>query len=122
MSTIKAENIAKGANSTDMDNAIFGSAKAWISFNSVGTHSIRASYNISSTTDRGNGQHTLNYTNALPQADCALAGCSGGAVGSYLITYDTVAPTKTTTSTEFESVNYSGSDTNNTYTEVVVFA
>ena len=41
--TIVADTIQDGAgNSTSMDNAIYGSAKAWVNFNGVTTTSIRA--------------------------------------------------------------------------------
>lgn len=65
MSTIKAENIAKGANSTDMDNAIFGSARVLVSFNGEGTIAIDTSYNVSSLQDDGTGVYVINFTNAF---------------------------------------------------------
>ena len=51
--TIVADTIQDGAgNSTSMDNAIYGSAKAWVNFNGSG-NTIRASYNVSSVTISG---------------------------------------------------------------------
>ena len=77
--TIVADTIQDGAgNSTSMDNAIYGSAKAWGNFNSNGgTISIRASYNISSITYNSTGYFTVNLTNALADANYSLVGaCS----------------------------------------------
>lgn len=47
-------------------------AKAWVNFNGTGTVAIRASGNVSSITDNGTGDYTVNFTNALPDADFAV--------------------------------------------------
>ena len=39
--------------------------KAWVNFNGTGTVAIRGEYNVSSITDRGTGQYTVNMTSAL---------------------------------------------------------
>lgn len=44
-------------------------AKAWVNFNGTGTVSIRASFNVSSITDNGTGDFTVNFTNALSNAN-----------------------------------------------------
>ena len=72
MSTIKADNIATLAGvSTSMANAVNGSAKAWVNFNGTGTVSIRAGFNVSSITDNGVGNYTVNFTNAMPDTNYA---------------------------------------------------
>jgi len=38
-------------------------AKAWVNFNGTGTVAIRASGNVSSITDNGTGDYTVNSTN-----------------------------------------------------------
>lgn len=45
--------------------------RAWVNFNAVGTVSIRASGNITSITDNGTGDFTLNFTTAMPDANYA---------------------------------------------------
>lgn len=40
-------------------------AKAWVNFNGTGTVSIRDSYNVSSITDNGTGDYTINFTVAF---------------------------------------------------------
>lgn len=76
MSTLKADTISDrtGSASTSMLNAINGSAKAWINFNGTGTPAIRASYNVTSITDNGVGDYTVNFTNALVDASYVMAG------------------------------------------------
>ena len=44
-------------------------AKAWVNFNGTGTVAIRASYNVSSITDNGIGDYTVNFTNAFADAN-----------------------------------------------------
>jgi hypothetical protein len=40
-------------------------AKAWVNFDGSGTVSIRDSHNVSSITDHGVGEYTVNFTNAM---------------------------------------------------------
>jgi hypothetical protein len=54
-------------------------AKAWVSFNGQGTVAIRSSYNVSSITDNGTGDYTVNFTTAFSGADAyAGFGYQGG--------------------------------------------
>jgi hypothetical protein len=59
-------------------NSGFGSAataygcRAWVNFNGVGTVTIRASGNVSSITDNGTGDYTVNFTTAIPDANYAV--------------------------------------------------
>ena len=43
--------------------------KAWVNFNGTGTVAIRASFNVSSITDNGAGNYTVNFTNAFADAN-----------------------------------------------------
>lgn len=47
-------------------------ARAWVNFNGTGTVAIRASGNVSSITDNGTGQYTVNFTNALENANYSV--------------------------------------------------
>lgn len=48
-------------------------AKAWVNFNGTGTVAIRAAGNVSSITDNGVGDYTVNFTNALADANYSIA-------------------------------------------------
>jgi hypothetical protein len=48
--------------------------RAWVNFNGTGTVSIRASGNVSSITDSGLGDYTVNFTTAMPDANYAIVG------------------------------------------------
>ena len=43
--------------------------RAWVNFNGTGTVAIRASGNVSSITDNGAGDYTVNFTTAMPDAN-----------------------------------------------------
>jgi hypothetical protein len=70
-------------------NSGYGSAataygcRAWVNFNGTGTVAIRASGNVSSITDRGTGQFTVNLANALPDANGAVFQGDGSNVESF---------------------------------------
>ena len=66
--TLTIATLSDGTNSTSATNCIQGSAKAWVNFNGTGTVAIRASYNVSSITDNGTGDYTINLTNAMSDA------------------------------------------------------
>lgn len=61
-------------------------ARAWVNFNGTGTVAIRASGNVSSITDNGVGLYTVNFTNALTDANYSVAGWATNATGGALIT------------------------------------
>lgn len=48
-------------------------AKAWVNFNGTGTVAIRASGNVSSITDNGTGDYTVNFTVAMVDANYSFA-------------------------------------------------
>jgi len=74
--TVVADTLQDGAgNSTAMDNAIYGSAKAWVRWNGS-TAAILGSYNVSSVTRISTGYYTINMTTALANANYAIAGSS----------------------------------------------
>lgn len=51
------------------------SARAWVNFNGIGTVAIRDSKNVSSITDNGVGNYTINFTSAMANANYATVGC-----------------------------------------------
>jgi len=55
--------------STASGSAPSYSARAWVNFNGTGTVAIRASGNVSSITDNGTGDYTVNFTTAMPDAN-----------------------------------------------------
>jgi len=56
----------------NVQNGMTGIAKAWVNFNGTGTVAIRDSFNVSSITDNGTGDYTVNFTTAMPNANYAV--------------------------------------------------
>ena len=52
-------------------------AKAWVNFNGTGTVAIRDSHNVSSITDNGTGDYTVNFSNNLANANYSVSFNSG---------------------------------------------
>ena len=71
MSTLKVTNIqdTSGGNSSTTEQIKNGIAKAWVNFNGTGTVAIRAQYNVSSITDNGVGNYTVNFATAMVDAN-----------------------------------------------------
>lgn len=59
-------------------NSGYGSAavaygcRAWVNFNGTGTVAIRASGNVTSITDNGTGNYTVNITTAMPDINYSI--------------------------------------------------
>ena len=120
--TLTISTLSDGTNSTSATNCIQGSAKAWVNFDGTGTPAIRASYNVSSITDNGTGDYTVNFTNALPDANYSVAGALGGStiLGIDIGNLATVAPT-TTTFRFLSRGTTSGTPTDATYANISIF-
>ena len=64
--------------------------RAWVCFNGSGTLAIKASGNVSSVTDNGSGDYTVNFNIAMPDASYGIATCgvipddAGGAPAFFL--------------------------------------
>jgi hypothetical protein len=57
--------------------AIPTEVKAWVNFNGTGTPAIRAQFNVSSITDNGTGNYTVNFTTALADANFSAVSSTG---------------------------------------------
>jgi len=75
MSTLRLTTISNqtGSASVPSDTVINGSAKAWVNFNGTGTVAIRAAFNVSSITDNGTGDYTVNFTTAMVDANYSFS-------------------------------------------------
>jgi hypothetical protein len=73
MSTIVTSNVSDGTLSIPTTFVTNGSAKAWASFVGTGTASVEDSFNVSSLTDQGTGDYTLNFTNSMSNANFSVS-------------------------------------------------
>ena len=80
MSTIKVGTLLAADGSTTTQPSIPAldkrMAKAWVNFDgkTTTTNTIRASYNVSSVTDHGGSEHTINFTTAMADANYCVSG------------------------------------------------
>jgi len=74
MSTLRLDTIQDqaGNNASTPDEIYSGRAKAWVNFDGTGTVSIRADFNVSSITDNGTGDYTINYSNSFSDSNYAV--------------------------------------------------
>jgi hypothetical protein len=79
--------------------AVAYGCRAWVNFNGTGTPAIRASGNVTSITDNGTGDYTVNMTNALPDANYSVVGSCFHASG--VSPEGNVSYTGTFTTTQF---------------------
>uniref|UniRef100_UPI0040476853 hypothetical protein n=1 Tax=Shewanella sp. TaxID=50422 RepID=UPI0040476853 len=64
--------------SDNFDSAGGAAMKAWVNFNGTGTVAIRAQYNVSSITDNGTGDYTVNFTTAMADVNyTTVLTCAG---------------------------------------------
>ena len=57
-------------------------ARAWVNFNGTGTVAIRASGNVSSITDNGTGDYTVNFTTAMPDVNYSVSAWNNNPMGT----------------------------------------
>lgn len=79
MSTLKVNTLTDTAatKSVPIEDVVNGVARAWVNFNGTSTVAIRASYNVTSITDNGTGDYTVNFTTAMPDANYSVSGSTG---------------------------------------------
>jgi hypothetical protein len=113
------------------DNTENYKCRAWVNFNGSGTVAIRGSGNVSSVTDNGLGNYTVNFTNAMPDTNYASTfGIAQTASGSYNATIGPVTvggdidislTTYTTTQMRVQCYRAAGNAQDPSFATVAVF-
>lgn len=80
--TLTTPNIDSAQFATVSGTAPIYPCRAWVNFNGTGVVAIRASGNVTSITDNGTGDYTLNFTTAMPDANYAASLYTDGNSGS----------------------------------------
>ena len=62
---------------TQSENVYNKTIKTWVAFKGTGAVSIYADVLVTSITDHGTGQYTLNFDESLPNANYCVAGAAG---------------------------------------------
>lgn len=97
--------------------------RAWVLFNGSGTVAIRGSGNVSSITDNGTGDYTVNFTTAMPDANYSAVAASGnGASGAGVRQISTnAAADPTTTACRVATGGAGGTAEDHTFISVSFF-
>ena len=107
MSTIKTTTLStQGGSTVPVDTVVNGTAKAWVNFNGTGTVAIRRAFNVSSITDNGTGDYTVNFTVAMVDADYAVVGSSASSLGDTTFYAGRSRATQLAASCRFNLVKY----------------
>jgi hypothetical protein len=77
--TVDADTLASGAGGiASSDQSV---CKAWVNFNGE-TFATRDSYNVSSVTDNGTGDYTVNIDTDMANVNYSVVGCAGDSVNT----------------------------------------
>ncbi len=110
--------------SDDFDSAFGNSLRALVNFNGAGTVAVRAAKNVSSITDNGVGDYTINFTVALPDANYVVlatgAALAASVTGSVVHVNETNVPT-TTAARILSRLSTDGSLSDRGYINVGIF-
>jgi hypothetical protein len=113
--TPTAPTATAGTNTTQIATTAFVTAaiptnniKAWVNFNGTGTVAIRASMNVTSITDNGVGNYTVNFTTALADANYAAAGFAAESTFAVAISIGNFGTLTQTTSAFRFNTTYNG--------------
>lgn len=90
-------------------DAVAYGCRAWVNFNGTSTVAIRASGNVSSITDNGTGDYTVNFTTALADANYSMGAAGEIASGTnYNVIQFNQNTAPTTSAVRLTSLNQSG--------------
>ena len=95
--------------------------KAWVNFNGTGTVAIRASYNVSSITDNGTGDYTMNFTTALADANYAITGSAMIAVNTGCFFFGPFMTAPSSSAARIATTTTTFSATDAAYVSVAIF-
>jgi hypothetical protein len=125
MSTVVVGTIQSNSTSPPTFNNTNGTeigtlCRAFCNFNGTGTVAIRASFNVTSITDNGTGDYTVNFTNALPDANYGN-NITGVNDGTNDVVRVTITTTPTTSALRFALSNPVGTPQDSNRVSVAIF-
>jgi len=122
MSKLKLTTLATQDDSASVpaDTIVNGTAKAWVNFNGTGTVAIRRAFNVSSVTDNGTGDYTVNFATAMVDANYSVIATSGYHTVTWGLIYFNAA--FTSSACRFITTSPSESDADNQIVCVTIFS
>ena len=107
--TLTTPNINSAQFATVSGSAPIYPCRSWVNFNGTGTVAIRASGNVTSITDNGTGDYTVNFTTALSDANYSvvfgIVGQAANDVRNGIVIYGSYAGGATTKTTSALRIN-----------------
>jgi len=95
-------------------------AKAWVSFNATGVPAIADSYNVSSLTDNGVGDITVNLSITLSSANMAVGGWARDTVNNFPTISGATVSGPTTTSVRCRISNGANTSLDAVYNSIII--
>jgi hypothetical protein len=103
--------------------------RAWVNFDGTGTVAIRASGNVTSITDNGTGDYTVNFTASMPDANytsVAVSGYTSNGVSAGFVAVNRIGTNgndfpATTTACRVNGVSQAGDITDTKYMNLAFF-
>jgi hypothetical protein len=95
--------------------------RAWVNFNGTSTVAIRASFNVSSITDNGTGDYTVNFTTAMADANYSFSLQAGDATTSARQALGPVVSAPTTSAFRLYTLSFAGANTDLSYVSSTFF-
>jgi len=102
-------------------SAVAYGCRAWVNFNGTGTPAIRASGNVSSITDNGTGDYTVNFTTALVDANYAVSGTAMNSLASANLFFSPATTAPSTTALRLITLSTGFSFQDSLYVSVAIF-
>jgi hypothetical protein len=97
-------------------------ARAWVNFNGTGTVAIRGSGNVSSITDNGTGDYTVNFTTAMTDANYSPVALTSRINDAFFnIVYKNDSRTMSTSQVSFLTKNSTGALEDQSLVTVSIF-
>jgi len=107
---------------TVLNDATVGVCRAWVNFNGTSTVAIRASFNVTSITDNGTGDYTVNFTTAISDANYSTCGTSGaGATYQAVVVSPYAFSTQTTSAMRFRTFGSATTLQDQDYISIAIF-
>lgn len=96
--------------------------RAWVNFNGTGVVAIRASFNVTSITDNGTGDYTLNFTTAMPDVNYSTTGTANLSTVNYGLVFNpSYGAVPTTTTFRFSTTSGGNSFFDCAYINAAIF-
>jgi hypothetical protein len=95
--------------------------RAWVNFNGTSTVAIRANFNVNSITDNGTGDYTVNFSNAMSDANYAITGTGGNGTNLGTVFMCPRGSDPTTSAVRIFAINAGDSFQDTAFNSIVIF-